>query len=247
MEIRLGFLANENLLQIMTLDTESHELTREKADLAQLPKFELNMLVYNQELTHLDQKIGEQNKFLPVTTFDQLATQTSPEELEYDGLLNLYHSVADRWVIRNNLNTIENMVAVTTYLKGLWAKDRHSFFEELWYLFKTNCKCSELNIIFHDLQENQEALCYSQVKGTKLPNIQPGTSAEEALMKDYTNDFNQVFNITEYSAEKRQLVACAKIDLSPILFMARVDQFTALQEALIHGVLKGLQKPSDQN
>ena len=244
MELKLGFLANENNLQVLTLDTENCELTNEKADYAQMPKFNLNMLVYNEELSHISEKLTEQNKFFPVATFEQIGHTAAPESLEFGGLLELYHSVADRWVIKNNLNSIKNMTQVCTYMKGLWSKDRHAFFEELWYLIKTNTKCSELTIVFHDVQgeEDKESLCYSQVKGTKVPNIQPGTQIEETLMKEYTNDFNGSFNITDYNAQKGQLVACAKIDISPILIMARIEEFTPLQDALIGGVFNGLQK-----
>lgn len=244
MELKLGFLAQENSLQILTLNTESHEVTNERSDLNQMAKFNLNMLVYNDELEQVPDRITDQNKFFPVTTFEQIGNTQSPESLDFGGLIELYNSVADRWVIKNNLNSISNMSQVTKYMHGLWTKDRHAFFEELWYLIKTNTKCSELTIVFHDVkgEEDKESLCYSQAKGTKVPNIQPGTQIEETLMKEYTNDFSGSFNLTEFNAQKGQLVACAKIDISPILIMARMEEFTPLQNALILGFFNGLQK-----
>lgn len=244
MELKLGFLAQENSLQVLTLNTESHEVTKERTDLAQMSKFNLNMLVYSDELEQVPEKITSQNKFFPVTTFNQIGNAQAPESLDFGGLVEMYHSVADRWVIKNNLNSITNMIQLAKYLIDLWSKDRHGFFEELWYLLKTNTKCSELTIVFHDVQgeEDKESLCYSQVKGTKVPNIQPGTQIEESLMKEYTNDFNGAFNVTEFNTHKGQLVACAKIDISPILIMARVEEFTPLQGAIISGLFNGLQK-----
>ncbi|MAZ47603.1 MAG: hypothetical protein CME65_03520 [Halobacteriovoraceae bacterium] len=244
MELKLGFLAQENSLQVLTLNTESHEVTNERADLTQMAKFNLNMLVYSDELEQVSEKITSQNKFFPVTTFNQIGNTQAPESLDFGRLVEMYHSIADRWVIKNNLNSITNMVQLSKYLTGLWSKDRHGFFEELWYLIKTNTKCSELTIVFHDVQgeEDKESLCYSQVKGAKVPNIQPGTQIEETLMKEYTNDFTGAFNVTEFNAQKGQLVACAKIDISPILIMARMEEFTPLQDALISGIFNGLQK-----
>jgi hypothetical protein len=254
MELKLGFLNAEHNLQIHTLDTLTRDHSNEKMDLNQINSCELNLLVYNQELQ--DKRITEQSKYLPITTFDQLeriGTQTAPQD--YQGLVDLYHTVSDRWVIKNNLSSIENLVPLTQYLKELWTNNRYSFFEELWYLLKTNTKCSELTLVFHDLKqpateeqdkEIKPELTYSSIKGKKLPNLQPGSDIEVALMENYAQDFNAAFNLTEYSDEKMQLVACARIDLSPVLIMARLTQLTALQQALINGLFKGLQKTSDQ-
>ena len=70
----------------------------------------------------------------------------------------------------------------------LLTNDRNAFFEELWFILKTNLATHELNIIFHDLKEPTEKqkekgaksqLCYSFVSGKKTPQIFDGKEKED--------------------------------------------------------------------
>lgn len=247
MEIKLGFIPTENQLDIMTLDTTNQEMTSERIDTTLLNNVDLNLIVFNHEL---NSQLDTHKKFVPMATFEQLESLgQNSEDRNFDNMLEIYNTIANSWVLKNNLNTIENMVSTTRYLRGLLISDRNSFFEELWYLIKTNLNCSELSLIFHDLKQevNKEkevkpSLCHSVVKGKRVPNLQAGTNIEESLMKNYEADFSAPLNITDYSREKQQLVACAKIDLSPILIMARISEMSALQESILQGLFKGLQK-----
>jgi hypothetical protein len=60
-------------------------------------------------------------------------------------------------------------------------------------------------------------------------------------MEAYRTDFNEDFTITEFDAEKSQFVATAKINNSPLIIMAKLSTFTALQNNLFKGLIKGLQ------
>ena len=84
-------------------------------------------------------------------------------------------------------------------------------------------------------------LCQSFVQGEKVPQIFEGTDAEEKLMKEYKNEFNEGFNITEYNSDSGQLVFCANIEKSPILVMAELSSLNQLQRSILAGYFNGLQ------
>ena len=65
---------------------------------------------------------------------------------------------------------------------------------------------------------------------------------QKALMAEYESEFSEIFNITEYNAEKGHLVACIKIDLSPILLMGKLPAFNQLQQSILIALFTGLQE-----
>lgn len=249
MQLKLGFIPADNQLKVMTLDFVNQQLSQENLETNQLKQVELNLLVHRETYPAQAESLS---KYYPTTTYEQLEKIGKDSNLiEFDNLANIYQTVSSRWMMKNNLDSIENMVPTSSYLKNLWLSDRNQFFEELWYYIKTNLNCSELSLVFHDLKPSQAKdeekevkpeLCYSVVKGNNLPNLQPASNIEETLMKNYQKDFISNCHITEYSFEKRQLVITAQIDLSPILMFARLPELTPLHQSLLQGLFKGLQK-----
>lgn len=175
------------------------------------------------------------------------------EYLNIEELLDIYSRVNARWILNNNIKTIEQIYSLISYLKDLWINDRNSFFEELWFILKTNLATHELSLIFNDLKEIPEQqkqkgekpkLCHSFVSGLRSPQIFDGTEKENQIMSDYENDFNDVFNITEFDSNSGNLIATSKIDLSPILLMARINTFNQLQQSILIALFSGLQPDS---
>ena len=60
-------------------------------------------------------------------------------------------------------------------------------------------------------------------------------------MKDYDKDFNDVFSVTEFDSDQGHLVATARIELSPLLIMAKLNTFNQLQQSILIALFTGLQ------
>ncbi len=255
MNISLAFILNESQVIIKALNGKDNTVKEKKIDIISLPDEEIDSIYFSEtiiENSNISNIIEKEQKFIPTHTFESL--EISPESFEsyqYDHFFSLFQKSSSRWILANNLNTIENSYQTISYLKDLYIKDRNNFFEELWFVTKQTLATQELNIIFHDLKEPTEKqsekgekpkLCYSYVSGKKVPNLLPGKEKENLIMADYEKEFTRSFNITEFNAEKGQLIACAKIDLSPVLVMAKLPSFNPIQKAVLTSIFTGLQK-----
>lgn len=251
MSILIGYIVSENQINIKEIDTESQSVSSKIVDSIELKDYSFNLLLTADEddLSVLEKTFEQEEKFYPIVSANQLGLDKETyEDLNYNELIDTYSKVNARWIINNNIKTIEQSYSLITYLKDLYINDRDNFFEELWFLLKTNLAANDLKIIFHDLKgatSNQKGdrpqLIYSFIGGSKIPNIQPATEQEEMLMKEYQNEFGEVFNITEFNSAKGHLVASAKIDLSPILIMAKLNTFNQLQQSILIALFSGLQ------
>ena len=251
---KIALANSENTALIFDLNFKEQSMASRRVDLVTLPDEEIDSLFYDQndECQTLGNIIQKEDKFYPIIPLQTLGlSKENCESLEFAELAQSYEKATTRWVLQNNIKQIEQLYPTIKYLKDLWVKDRNSFFEELWFIVKSNLATTELNIIFHDLKEPSEkqaekgekpSLCYSYVKGNKLPHLFEGKESEEYLMKEYEAEFGQFFNITEYSSEKNQLIACAKIGLSPILIMARINSLNQLQQSVLIALFTGLQE-----
>jgi hypothetical protein len=254
MLLRVALITSESHINVVELNVDKNTMDSKRIDSVGLPDENFDVLLYDQddELSGLASSIEKEQKFYPIAPIQSLGISKSAfDDMGMDALVDLYNKVSSRWILNNNIKTIEQIYPTVTYLKDLWVKDRNSFFEELWFTLKTNLCTTNLNIIFHDLKEPTEKqaekgdkpkLCYSYVQGTKLPNLFEGKDKEAHLIKEYDAEFNNFFNITEYSKEKGQLTACAKIGLSPVLIMAKLPNFNQLQQSILIALFTGLQE-----
>lgn len=253
MLLRIAMVISENQMSLKELNLATNTIESKIIDTISIPEQNLNLLFLDEtdDLTSLTNTIEKENKFYPIALLQSLELDKDAfEMLDAESLQALYNKVTNRWILNNNVKTIEQLYPTITYLKDMWIKDRNSFFEELWFIVKTNIASTELNIIFHDLKEptvkqeekgEKPKLCYSYVQGEKIPNLFEGKDKEALLMKEYDGDFNDFFNITEYSKEKHQFTACAKIGLSPVLIMAKMPNFNQLQQSILIALFTGLQ------
>lgn len=249
MDLNIGFIKSESQFQMFNLDTSTQELNSNILDTIEIKESNLNLLFYSQaqEIAGLENIFVQENKFYPVFNADSLNLKIEDfSNFNSAEVLKIYSKVSARWILNNNIQTIEQTYSLITYLRDLWKNDRNNFFEELWYLLKTNLGTTELSLIFHDLiEENPEknekaALKYSVCRGEKSPQIFDAQKNEELIMDNYKNDFLDQFQITEYNADKGELVATVRIGLSPILIMAKLAQFNQLQQSVLIGLFTGL-------
>lgn len=249
MDLNIGFVKSESQFHMLKLDTDAQEVSSNILDTIQIKETDLNLLFYSegQELDGLNSTFNEENKFYPVFNADSLGIKLDEfENFQANDLLNLYSKATTRWILNNNIQTIEQLYSLVTYLKDLWQNDRNNFFEELWYILKTNLGTTELSLIFHDLIEGNEeknekaALKYSVCRGKKSPEIFDAKESENKIMEEYKNEFSEQFQVTEYNSNKGQFVATIRIGLSPILIMAKVPQLNQLQQSILIGLFTGL-------
>jgi hypothetical protein len=253
MIIRVGFVMSEAQTSIKSLNTQTKEVTSVTIDSPQIRGEALNLLLFENADAVLSLAIlfQDEEKFYPIIDGSSLEMdQASFDAMSYDQIMVNFIKINTRWILSKNIQTIESIYPTINYLKDLWVNDRNSFFEELWFILKTNLGTSSLNIIFNDLKEPTEKqkdkgdknkLCHSFVKGEKVPQIFDGTEAESKLMQDYDREFNEVFNITEYNADQGNLVFCSNIEKSPILVMANLNSFNQLQRSVLIALFSGLQ------
>ena len=151
----------------------------------------------------------------------------------------------ENWILQNNISLLEEIFKVRNHLLGLWPNDRSGFFEELWFILKSNLGASNLVLYYNDIikskNENEKnKLIKVKVKGDRYPDLATCDEMDEHVLKSYEKDFGNIFDITDYNKEKGHLVICATVKKSPILIMANVYQLSSLQKALISSLFEGL-------
>lgn len=251
MSALIGFVTSENQINIKKLNFSNKEIESKVVDSIELRDHPFNLLLTTEDdVDAIESKIQLEQKFYPIVSCGQLGVNKDEyEQMSFDELFELYSKVNSRWVLNNNISTIEQSFSLINYLKDMYINDRDNFFEELWFIIKSNLATTDLTMIYHDLKETQgkkdknerPQLTYSVISGTKIPNISAATEKEELLMKDYDSEFSDFFEITEYHPEKGQLVAAVKINLSPILIMANLNGLNQLQKSILIAIFSGLQ------
>lgn len=250
MKLNVGFIKSEGQFLLKETDFDNSKAQSRVLDTIEIKETPLNLLFYPGESPPegLQKTLADEDKFYPILSADSLGLdQETFDSLGTNELADLFAKVNSRWILNNNIKTIEQLYSIITYLKDLWQSDRSAFFEELWFVLKTNLASSELTIVFHDVKESNSekaekpSLTHSFVSGKKSPHIFEGNEREEKLMKEYENEFGEHFDITEFDSSKGRLVATVKIGLSPILIMARVSTFNQLQRSILIAVFSGLQ------
>ncbi|MCO4794202.1 MAG: hypothetical protein KC493_10835 [Bacteriovoracaceae bacterium] len=248
MNFSLGYIKNDN--QFLLRQFGGKERDRGKImDLDELKEANLQGLIYNESFLTEETRpsLIELTRFFPLRKGEEFSlSHEAFEDLDDDNAQKIFSKMSEPWVLSNNLSLLEELFKVTTHLKNLYPNERTTFFEELWFILKSNLGASELKIVYNDIQlakkeTEKNKLVRGKVEGTRTPVPTPGGEAEDHLMKHYEKDFNQSFEVSEYDPHKGQLVLTASINNSPLLVMAKVNQLTRLQKALLSTLLEGLQ------
>lgn len=251
MSLNIALVTSQQQSTIFSLSTANKLVVTKVIDNDTLRDENIGLLVYNEEESSeaIDKLMSSESKFYPIVSSQQLEANSSEfdEESDFETLFGVYNKVSSRWILNNNVKTIEQLYPTVDYLADLWDTDRNSFFEELWFLLKINLASTELTIIFNDLEEakkegDRPKLCHSFVTGEKVPEVFPGTDKEDHLMEQYKEEFTDDFEITEFSEEKGEIVACSTIGLSPVLIMSRLPNFTRLQKSILVSLFTGIRK-----
>ncbi|MDO9183732.1 MAG: hypothetical protein Q7U04_15060 [Bacteriovorax sp.] len=242
-------LYTKNAQQAVVRSFKLNETTTSKIiDLAEAKQHAIHGYIYAEDLKNDDFMAGLENeiKFYPIRSHLEFGqTLESFENLSYEEGKKIFDKMRENWILQNNISLIEEIFKVRNHLLGLWPNDRSGFFEELWFILKTNLGASNLKLIYNDMiksknEHEKNKLVKVKVQGDRYPELVSCDQMDEHVLKSYEKDFGNIFEITDYNKEKGQLVICANIKKSPVLIMANIYQLTRLQKSLLSSLFEGL-------
>jgi hypothetical protein len=248
MQFSLGYLKNDKQILIRNFGKDQLDKGR-ILDLEEIKNEHLQGFIYNESQISEENRsvLSEQMKFFPVRNGEDLNLSLEQfEDIGTETAQDLFSKINDSWLLSNNIGLLEELFKVVAHLKSLWPNDRTTFFEELWFVVKSNIGASSLKIIYNDIQMSKKEheknkLVRGVVNGEKNPIPTPATEPEEALMNHYEKDFQNVFEITEYDPHKGEIIITSTINNSPILLMAKINRLSRMQKALLGTLFEGLQ------
>jgi predicted DNA-binding ArsR family transcriptional regulator len=205
-------------------------------------------LIYDSEIVEEDflSQIESELKFYPIrSNTDFQINKDSFENLKTDDAKKIFDKLRENWILQNNITLVEELFKTRSHLQSLYPNDRASFFEELWFILKSNLGANNLKLLYNDLikakNENEKnKLVKVKIIGSRFPEPVSVDEMDEKILKNYEKDFGSFFEITDYNKEKGQLVICATIKKSPVLIMANVYQLTRLQKSVLISLFEGL-------
>lgn len=205
-------------------------------------------LIYDNELNQDDffSQIEGELKFYPIrASSDFHLSKDKFENLTNEEAKNIFDKLRENWILQNNITLIEEIFKTRNHLLSLHPNDRSSFFEELWFILKSNLGASHLTLYYNDLikakNENEKnKLIKVKVIGSRFPEPVSVDEMDEKILKHYEKDFGNIFEITDYNKDKGQLVICASIKKSPVLIMANIYQLTRLQKSVLTSLFEGI-------
>lgn len=269
MEINLGYVEDPQRILIRSFNKKKKVFSEKIISSSEVTDESLQALLYDQEI-NVDELgyIGPgERKLYPLLSTETVDMDRDKfKMISINEAFHFYQGLMSKWLLRNNLSSLEEIFPICFHLKSCWNNDRHSFFEEFWYLLKSNLATSSLRIIFNDLKgyeadnsndqdENKKSkdstkesverkksvLKQSSIFGHKRPEMTNPSEAEIMLLKKYNNYFNTPLEICEFNPEFGELVMACSINYSPFLILANVAQFDTFQKSLLFALLQGLQ------
>ncbi|NOT79760.1 MAG: hypothetical protein HOP07_12270 [Bacteriovoracaceae bacterium] len=244
-----NLLFTKNLQQGILRTFKRHESPSSKIiEITEAKTMPLQGLIFSDELKNDDFLTGLESelKFYPIRSSSEFSLNADVfEKMSYDDARIVFDKMRENWILQNNISMIEEMFKVRNHLLSLWPNDRAGFFEELWFILKTNLGATNIKLIYNDLikaknENDKNKLVKVKIIGERFPEMTSVDEMDEVVLKSYEKDFGNTFDITDYNKEKGQLVICGTIKKSPVLIMANVYQLTRLQKAIISSLFDGL-------
>lgn len=190
--------------------------------------------------------LNEYFSFLPVYPLEKLNLSIEQfNQLTFAELFKQTQKINQSWVLKNNLSSISEMISFKEHLENLLEKDRIAFFEEMWFFLKRNMAPQSLSVLYHGLKKTNEntdkySLVNMKVTGNIKPETQNCSEFENNIFEVYNTEINSSFSLHEFNQEKGEIVLSFKINTGPVIVMAKVLDFTPLQNALFSGIFNQL-------
>jgi hypothetical protein len=250
MKISLGFVKFVGQMVVQELDLVTHELKNQLIDMSDLTDVNLQALIVGQpdQFQELHSLLVKEKDFYPIFEAKELKTTLLEfEAINAFGCRELYEKIQHRWLMMQNMQSVENLVGFHQHLSSLWSKERLTFLEELWYWLRRNLGTVELSLIFNDIEQINEAdktgrpkLTQAILSGGKKGHFKSASAAESEVFHQCTQNVTSHFEIVEFDSKKCRFVAVAKIQQSPIMIMGLTNNLNPLQKSLLQGLFKSL-------
>lgn len=255
MNLRLGFIKNENQFLLKEFKIGESSNKGKILDLDDLTRTPVQAVIYPEELNQSQSLLSvlvDVKKFAPIKSDRELNMNFDQfESMGHDQIQTVMTKTFEGWVLNNNLTLIERLFPTLEHMHRLLHADRTAFFEELWFLMRSNLGASNLTIIFNDLhkatkEHEKDKLVRVKVEGEILPQPVPGDAFADEVMKHYENSFHAGLEFVAFNQEKGELVATVTILKSPVLIMAKVPAISRLQKAAVAALFDGLNHYSNK-
>jgi hypothetical protein len=249
-KITIGYLTNKYLLAREVFfnsppNTRVSDIVCTKLDRNEIKHLDLKTLFY--EAYNFDEGVFDQiNKYYPVIPADEFTlNEVNFQNSENNRLLSIHSRSFDRWLLMQNINTVDQIFSLTDYLKDLWLSDKQNFYKELWYILKSNMGSYDLKIIYQDLIDStsgKEKLGFLSIEGNKDPEFIPFFEPIHQIGEEYKAQLTEEFKILEYDNETLKFAGGLLIGTTPVLMMGHLNQINKLQTAVISSVFDGINK-----
>lgn len=247
MAFKLAMTRNEEQVIVKTFEDNKNPNSK-IMDLQEIRTENLQGLIYQTSLKSEDliNQLESETKFYPIRSSDDVQMSIEAfENLSLEEGRKLFEKLQDPWVLQNNITTIEELFRARTHLNNLWPNDRTGFFEEFWFLLRSQLGAAEISIIYNDMIKatkdgEKNRLIKVKVAGKRIPEPQNPDEGDELVYKNYEKEMSHVLEITEYNKEKGHLVMAGTLKKSPILIMAKIYKLTRLQKAILASLVDGL-------
>ena len=249
-QVAIGQINNNSQVNVLEINYPSMDTEFKTIDLVELPDLGLSCLILNNEeaMNSIAADIEKYQHLFPVVNAEDFNIKEDIKEYASTEMVGLVENITSKWIMHNNLVSIEEIFPLKEHLANLFNSDRNTFFEELWYFLKRNLGTSELTIIFNDVLEPEDEkkgdrpkLIQSYIKGSKRPDFHQGGAKEEKVMEHFSTSCTEAFEISDFNDEKKQLTILANIKGIPIVIMAETMGINQLQESLFKAIFNGLQ------
>ena len=246
MDFSLAYVPSKKQFVLKNFASSSSTSSDQWIDWKEVADHPVQAIIFSNELSS-DQEfmneIEQESRYLAIRSNADLQISFEQfQDLDRSRAQKLLQLIQGGQVLKSNLSLLEEFFDVLKHLKELYPDDRMSFFEELWFILKSNLGAKNLKIIYNDVPHKEKnTLVQVLVEGERHPRSVSGDKFAKILMKEYHKHVGPCFEIIEYKENQHQLSAVASIDKSPLVFMAQVFSISRLQKALLKSLFNGLQ------
>jgi hypothetical protein len=251
MEFSIAYVESANRAAIRNLEGAKGILGPEKiVELSFLSAENPQLVIWSDNIEHESEEketlIGK-NIQVSIPASQIGFSSNAWENLDSQQAHDIFQEHYPRWLLKNNLETLEHLFSLQARFNGLFANERTLFFEEIWFLLKRNLGAIEIKLIYNDLDivntgaGEKNKLVQMVLEGGACPNSRAALPAESKLMEHYTSKMLPIFEIKQFDEEKGELFILASINKGPILLMVKMFSLSKLQRIVLKLIFEGLQ------
>ncbi len=248
MHFFIGFVKNNNSVVLKEFKLQEAVNTH-VADLDEINDKNISLLLYSKENCDLEtlKNLSKNIKHYPIRDASDFNINIDNFEKASDlEIINIVYKSRQTWVLQNNMSLLDELFKVVDHLGKLFLQDRTSFFEEFWFLLKSNIGCTALKVVYNDIwvapkdSNTKNQLIQTRMEGVLVPNPVSGNSTDKLLIDSYKKEFSNNFEIQEFAKEKEELVATVTFNQSPVLIMANTQELSRLSKSVISALCDGI-------